>query len=83
MSDLVLTARDIAAGYGEENILHGVSIDVPRGAIVAVIGPNGSGKSTLLKTLYGLVPARQGFRRVTPLPRREARALRSSATGTG
>ena len=60
MSDLVLTARDISAGYGEENILHGVSIDVPRGAIVAVIGPNGSGKSTLLKTLYGLVPARQG-----------------------
>lgn len=60
MSDLVLTARDISAGYGDEDILHGVSLDVRRGAIVAVIGPNGSGKSTLLKTMYGLVQARQG-----------------------
>jgi ABC-type branched-subunit amino acid transport system ATPase component len=60
VSDLVLTVRDVAAGYGDENILHGVSIDVRRGGIVAVIGPNGSGKSTLLKTLYGLVPARRG-----------------------
>jgi neutral amino acid transport system ATP-binding protein len=60
VSDLVLTARDISAGYGDEDILHGVSIDVRRGTIVAVIGPNGSGKSTLLKTMYGLVRARQG-----------------------
>lgn len=60
MSDLVLTAREISAGYGEDDILHGVSIDVKRGTIVAVIGPNGSGKSTLLKTMYGLVPARRG-----------------------
>ena len=60
MSDLVLTARDISAGYGDEDILHGVSVDVRRGSIVAVIGPNGSGKSTLLKTMYGLVPARRG-----------------------
>ena len=60
MSDLVLGARDVSAGYGDENILHGVSIGVRRGAIVAVIGPNGSGKSTLLKTIYGLVPTRGG-----------------------
>jgi ABC-type branched-subunit amino acid transport system ATPase component len=60
VSELALTARDIAAGYGDENILHGVSIDVRRGTIVAVIGPNGSGKSTLLKTMYGLVPTRRG-----------------------
>lgn len=60
MSDLALTARDISAGYGDEDVLHGVSVDVRRGAIVAVIGPNGSGKSTLLRTMYGLVPARRG-----------------------
>jgi ABC-type branched-subunit amino acid transport system ATPase component len=60
VSELALTARDIAAGYGDENILHGVSIDLRRGTIVAVIGPNGSGKSTLLKTIYGLVPTRRG-----------------------
>ena len=60
MSNLVLTAREIHAGYGGEDVLHGVSIDLRRGQIVAVIGPNGSGKSTLLKAIYGLVPPRQG-----------------------
>jgi ABC-type branched-subunit amino acid transport system ATPase component len=60
MSDNVLSVHDIHAGYGDENVLHGVSIDVKRGTIVAIIGPNGSGKSTLLKVIYGLLRARQG-----------------------
>jgi ABC-type branched-subunit amino acid transport system ATPase component len=60
VSDLVLAVRDLYAGYGEEDILHGVSMTVKRGSIVALIGPNGSGKSTLLKTAYGLVPTRRG-----------------------
>jgi neutral amino acid transport system ATP-binding protein len=58
--DCILSVRHLSAGYTDENVLHAVSIDVPTGAIVAVIGPNGSGKSTLLKTIYGLVPARSG-----------------------
>ena len=41
--DLVLSVRDVKAGYVDENVLHGVSIDVQRGEVVAVIGPNGSG----------------------------------------
>jgi ABC-type branched-subunit amino acid transport system ATPase component len=56
----VLSVRNLVSGYFDENVLHGVSLDVPNGAIVAVIGPNGSGKSTLLKTIYGLLPARHG-----------------------
>jgi ABC-type branched-subunit amino acid transport system ATPase component len=59
-AETVLTVRDVEAGYVDENVLHGVSIDVRRGEVVAVIGPNGSGKSTLLKTVYGLVRARGG-----------------------
>jgi len=59
-SDPILSVRGLVAGYSDENVLHGVSLDVPRGAIVAVIGPNGCGKSTLLKTIYGLVRARGG-----------------------
>src|SRR5689334_20157599 len=57
---MVLSVRDVRAGYVDEDVLHGISIDVPRGEIVAVIGPNGSGKSTLLKTIYGLLRPRGG-----------------------
>lgn len=60
MSEPFLVAKNLYAGYGDEDILHGVSIEVARGSIVAVIGPNGSGKSTLLKTIYGLLRARSG-----------------------
>jgi branched-chain amino acid transport system ATP-binding protein len=60
VSDPILTVEDLWAGYGDEDILKGVSIAMRRGTIVAVIGPNGSGKSTLLKTVYGLVRARRG-----------------------
>ena len=62
----ILETEDLVAGYGEVNILHGVSIAVPPNAFVSVIGPNGAGKSTLLKAIYGIVPARGGtvrFRR--------------------
>src|SRR5579862_4240250 len=60
MSEPLLTVRDLHAGYGDEDILKGVSVEVTRGSIVAVIGPNGSGKSTLLKTIYGLLRPRRG-----------------------
>jgi ABC-type branched-subunit amino acid transport system ATPase component len=56
----VLRAQDVVAGYGEVEILHGVSITVSEAEIVAVIGPNGAGKSTLLKTIFGLIPSRGG-----------------------
>jgi len=60
VSDPLLVVRDLSVGYGDEDILHGVSVEVTRGSIVAVIGPNGSGKSTLLKTIYGLLRPRRG-----------------------
>jgi ABC-type branched-subunit amino acid transport system ATPase component len=60
VSDAVLTVRGLRAGYGEQDILHDVSIEVGAGTFVSVIGPNGAGKSTLLKTIYGLVRPRAG-----------------------
>jgi ABC-type branched-subunit amino acid transport system ATPase component len=56
----VLRVQDVVAGYGEVEILHGVSIAVSEAEIVAVIGPNGAGKSTLLKAIFGLVSVRGG-----------------------
>ena len=56
----LLEARDIVAGYGETEILHGVSISVDAGEIVTIIGPNGCGKSTLMKAIVGLVSVGAG-----------------------
>jgi branched-chain amino acid transport system ATP-binding protein len=50
----------IVAGYGRVRILHGVSVSVAPGEIVALIGPNGAGKSTLLRAATGMIRATGG-----------------------
>ena len=56
----LLVAEDLTAGYGRIDILHGVSLDVRPGELVAVIGPNGAGKSTAFKTIVGFLAPRGG-----------------------
>jgi ABC-type branched-subunit amino acid transport system ATPase component len=56
----LLKVDEVTAGYGDSEILHGVSIEVQTGEIVSIIGPNGAGKSTLMKTIFGLLHPRQG-----------------------
>ena len=51
---------DVFSGYGKSQVLHGVSLSVDEGEIVALIGANGAGKTTLLKTISGLVQTRSG-----------------------
>jgi ABC-type Mn2+/Zn2+ transport system ATPase subunit len=58
VSDVVL--RDVDAGYGETLALEHVSLDVPRGSLVAIVGPNGAGKSTLLKLIAGIIKPWRG-----------------------
>ena len=56
----MLAVDDVFSGYGKSQVLHGVSLSVDEGEIVALIGANGAGKTTLLKTISGLVQTRSG-----------------------
>jgi branched-chain amino acid transport system ATP-binding protein len=57
---MLLEIRDLESYYGEIRALHGISIDVGEGEIVALLGANGAGKSTTLKTISHLIKPRVG-----------------------
>ena len=56
----LLEVRDLDLFYEEAQALSGVSLDVPRGEIVALVGSNGAGKSTLIRAIAGIERARAG-----------------------
>jgi len=56
----LLKVIDLHTGYGNKQIINGVSLEVGRGEIVALIGHNGAGKSTILKAIFGLLPVWKG-----------------------
>ena len=55
-----LEARELRAGYDSVPALHGISLAVESGEIVAIVGRNGVGKTTLVKALMGVLPATGG-----------------------
>src|ERR1700722_6495951 len=55
-----LRAIDIRSGYGDMEILHGVSVLARTGKVTCLLGPNGGGKSTLANTMMGIVRPRAG-----------------------
>src|SRR5271170_6520640 len=57
---VVIRARDLVVGFGEQTVLDHLSLDLERGEILGVVGASGSGKSVLLRTVIGLVPKRGG-----------------------
>jgi branched-chain amino acid transport system ATP-binding protein len=52
----MLEVRDLHSYYGDAHVLHGVSIDVSPGEVVALLGRNGMGKTTLIRSIMGLSP---------------------------
>lgn len=63
-TDLLVELRDVRFAYGEREILHGVSLRIPRGKVVAIMGGSGCGKTTLLRLISGQVRATGGSVRV-------------------
>jgi branched-chain amino acid transport system ATP-binding protein len=58
MAELLLNVRDLHAGYGRAEVLHGLTLTARAGKVITVIGPNGAGKTTLLNALMGVLEAR-------------------------
>jgi ABC-type cobalamin/Fe3+-siderophores transport system ATPase subunit len=77
MSEVVLEAEGVAAGYGVIEVLHNVAMDLHAGELLAIVGPNGAGKSTLLKVIGGTLPRKRGEVRLfgRPLDSWDRRAL--------
>jgi len=56
----MLDVKDLHVHYGGIHALHGISLNVPEGKIVALLGANGAGKSTTLRTIMGIVTPTSG-----------------------
>jgi branched-chain amino acid transport system ATP-binding protein len=84
----MLEVTGLYSGYGRIEVLHGVSLEVKAGEVVALIGSNGAGKTTLLRALSGVQPIGRGEirllgERIDALPphQRVARGLTQSPEG--
>ena len=56
----MLTVSNLVAGYGKVQVLHGVSIEVPKGKVVTLIGSNGAGKTTTMRAVSGMIQPSAG-----------------------
>jgi branched-chain amino acid transport system ATP-binding protein len=69
-----LALRDVHAGYGRIEVLHGIDLQVPLGGVAALLGPNGAGKSTTLNVMSGLLAPTSGCRHLNGRHLNQAKA---------
>ena len=56
----MLKISNLYAGYGKVEVLHGISLEVPKGKVVTLIGSNGAGKTTTMRAVSGMIVPREG-----------------------
>jgi branched-chain amino acid transport system ATP-binding protein len=56
----MLSIKNLEAGYGKVHVLHGITIDVPKGKVVTLIGSNGAGKTTTMRAISGMIRPTSG-----------------------
>jgi branched-chain amino acid transport system ATP-binding protein len=79
----LLEIRDLHVGYGNVEVLHGISLDVGEGEIVALLGSNGAGKTTTLRAISGLIRPPAGEIVMAGQPLNALRANQIVALGLG
>jgi branched-chain amino acid transport system ATP-binding protein len=79
----VLGLANVHAGYGDIEVLRGVTLHVEPEEVVAVLGANGAGKTTLLRTITGILPSKQGEIRIFGEPIRGIPPHRLARRGIG
>ena len=81
MSEGLIEARGIVAGYGASRVLHGVDLVLNRGEVLGLMGRNGMGKTTLLRSILGLLPPKEGQVKVRGVDMTRAAAHRIARAG--
>jgi len=56
----MLSIKNLEAGYGKVQVLHGISLEVPKGKVVTLIGSNGAGKTTTMRAVSGMIKPTSG-----------------------
>jgi branched-chain amino acid transport system ATP-binding protein len=56
----MLSIKNLKAGYGKVEVLHGINIEVPKSQVITLIGSNGAGKSTTMRAITGMIKATAG-----------------------
>jgi branched-chain amino acid transport system ATP-binding protein len=56
----MLSIQNLQAAYGKVEVLHGISLEVPKGRLVTLIGSNGAGKTTTMRAISGMIKPRGG-----------------------
>src|SRR6195952_1519873 len=56
----MLSIQNLQASYGKVEVLHGISMEVPKGKVVTLIGSNGAGKTTTMRAISGMIKPKSG-----------------------